>query len=143
MKALQEILAIPIPAILGGSAQYVAGSTKGRVLEQANTSNAKSFAVCIHNFFQPFPSPKYSLRLFDLPHQLEKGNMASGGHNKAVIKNADMSEEMQADAIDCATQVGRRGGQLSWVDASPGTGHKLNSKGGTRTIMHTRRRSLI
>jgi dynein light chain LC8-type len=25
---------------------------------------------------------------------------------KAVIKNADMSEEMQADAIDCATQVG-------------------------------------
>ena len=25
---------------------------------------------------------------------------------KAVIKNADMSEEMQADAIDCATQAG-------------------------------------
>ena len=25
---------------------------------------------------------------------------------KAVIKNADMSEEMQQDAIDCATQVG-------------------------------------
>lgn len=24
---------------------------------------------------------------------------------KAVIKNADMSEEMQADAVDCATQV--------------------------------------
>lgn len=24
---------------------------------------------------------------------------------KAVIKNADMSEEMQQDAIDCATQV--------------------------------------
>jgi hypothetical protein len=30
--------------------------------------------------------------------------MASTG-SKAVIKNADMSEEMQADAIDCATQV--------------------------------------
>jgi hypothetical protein len=35
---------------------------------------------------------------------------------KAVIKNADMSEEMQAEAVDCATQVGsmpagqRRGG---------------------------------
>ena len=26
---------------------------------------------------------------------------------KAVIKNADMSEEMQQDAVDCATQVGR------------------------------------
>ena len=26
---------------------------------------------------------------------------------KAVIKNADMSEEMQQDAIDCATQVRR------------------------------------
>ena len=24
---------------------------------------------------------------------------------KAVIKNADMSEDMQADAIECATQV--------------------------------------
>ena len=31
--------------------------------------------------------------------------MATG--SKAVIKNADMSEEMQADAIDCATQVRR------------------------------------
>ncbi len=29
----------------------------------------------------------------------------SGAGSKAVIKNADMSEEMQADAIDCATQV--------------------------------------
>jgi hypothetical protein len=27
---------------------------------------------------------------------------------KAVIKNADMSEEMQADAVDCATQVPAR-----------------------------------
>ena len=27
---------------------------------------------------------------------------------KAVIKNADMSEEMQQDAIDCATQVSCR-----------------------------------
>ncbi len=26
---------------------------------------------------------------------------------KAVIKNADMSEEMQQDAVDCATQVRR------------------------------------
>lgn len=38
----------------------------------------------------------------------------SGAGSKAVIKNADMSEEMQADAIDCATQVrllaGKRGG---------------------------------
>lgn len=29
----------------------------------------------------------------------------SGSGTKAVIKNADMSEEMQADAIDCATTV--------------------------------------
>jgi hypothetical protein len=27
---------------------------------------------------------------------------------KAVIKNADMSEEMQQDAVDCATQVSQR-----------------------------------
>ena len=32
--------------------------------------------------------------------------MATG--SKAVIKNADMSEEMQSDAIDCATQVRAR-----------------------------------
>lgn len=27
------------------------------------------------------------------------------GDRKAVIKNADMSEEMQQEAIDCATQA--------------------------------------
>ena len=27
-------------------------------------------------------------------------------HGQAVIKNADMAEDMQQDAIDCATQVG-------------------------------------
>lgn len=27
------------------------------------------------------------------------------GERKAVIKNADMSEEMQQDAVDCATQA--------------------------------------
>ncbi|GLC51151.1 Dynein light chain [Pleodorina starrii] len=27
----------------------------------------------------------------------------AAGSSKAVIKNADMSEEMQADAVDCAT----------------------------------------
>lgn len=27
---------------------------------------------------------------------------------KAVIKNADMGEEMQQDAVDCATQVSIR-----------------------------------
>ena len=32
---------------------------------------------------------------------------------KAVIKNADMSEDMQQDAIDCATQVSRAYLQLS------------------------------
>ena len=26
---------------------------------------------------------------------------------KAVIKNADMAEDMQQDAVDCATQVSR------------------------------------
>lgn len=40
--------------------------------------------------------------------------MATG--SKAVIKNADMSEEMQSDAIDCATQVrGRRWEAGAWV----------------------------
>lgn len=32
---------------------------------------------------------------------------------KAVIKNADMSEEMQADAVDCATQASRR--HVAWA----------------------------
>jgi hypothetical protein len=37
---------------------------------------------------------------------------------KAVIKNADMSEEMQQDAVDCATQVSQRlkGLPTSFVD---------------------------
>ena len=29
----------------------------------------------------------------------------SGVDKKAAIKNADMSEEMQQDAVECATQV--------------------------------------
>ena len=32
---------------------------------------------------------------------------------KAVIKNADMSDEMQTDAIDCATQVRARPSDLA------------------------------
>jgi hypothetical protein len=27
------------------------------------------------------------------------------GDKKAVVKNADMAEDMQQDAVDCATQV--------------------------------------
>jgi hypothetical protein len=39
---------------------------------------------------------------------------------KAVIKNADMSEEMQQDAVDCATQVSRlKGLPTSVVDPDP------------------------
>ncbi len=40
---------------------------------------------------------------------------------KAVIKNADMSEEMQQDAVDCATQVSQRlkGLPISVVDPDP------------------------
>ncbi len=40
---------------------------------------------------------------------------------KAVIKNADMSEEMQQDAVDCATQVSQRlkGLPTSFVDPDP------------------------
>ena len=34
--------------------------------------------------------------------------LAKMTERKAVIKNADMSEEMQQDAIDCATQVRAR-----------------------------------
>ena len=29
----------------------------------------------------------------------------SGSERKAVIKNVDMSEDMQTDAVDCATQA--------------------------------------
>merc|ERR1711907_305659 len=38
----------------------------------------------------------------DHTKQLPASNMAD---RKAVIKNADMSEDMQQDAIDCATQA--------------------------------------
>ena len=29
----------------------------------------------------------------------------AGAERKAVIKNADMAEDMQQDAVECATQV--------------------------------------
>ncbi|WAR01658.1 DYL1-like protein [Mya arenaria] len=35
----------------------------------------------------------------------ERLGVANMGERKAVIKNADMSEEMQQDAVDCATQA--------------------------------------
>jgi dynein light chain LC8-type len=35
----------------------------------------------------------------------QSSKMAGVELRKAVIKNADMSEEMQADAVDCATQA--------------------------------------
>ena len=42
-------------------------------------------------------------------HRLIPGeSRAVMADRKAVIKNADMSEDMQQDAIDCATQVRRR-----------------------------------
>ena len=34
---------------------------------------------------------------------------------KAVIKNADMSEDMQQDAIDCATQVSTVSKGVAWL----------------------------
>ena len=37
------------------------------------------------------------------PNKTEKNNKISD--KKAVIKNADMSEDMQQDAVDCATQA--------------------------------------
>ncbi|KAF6266809.1 dynein light chain 2, cytoplasmic-like protein, partial [Scenedesmus sp. NREL 46B-D3] len=49
--------------------------------------------------------------LFDNPADVlafppHVANMSSGVElRKAVIKNADMSEELQADAVDCATQA--------------------------------------
>merc|ERR1712062_333826 len=35
----------------------------------------------------------------------ENNNYSKMSDRKAVIKNADMSEEMQQDAVDCATQA--------------------------------------
>merc|ERR1711874_845438 len=35
----------------------------------------------------------------------ENNNFSKMSDRKAVIKNADMSEEMQQDAVDCATQA--------------------------------------
>jgi len=51
-------------------------------------------------------------RAYPLPHQTPVCLVAPSiegtgimSERKAVIKNADMSEDMQQDAIDCATQV--------------------------------------
>eukprot|EP00955_Chlamydomonas_euryale_P049506 354266-Chlamydomonas_euryale.AAC.21 len=41
---------------------------------------------------------------FDASQVVTMASHQTGG-SKAVIKNADMTEEMQSDAIDCATQV--------------------------------------
>lgn len=38
-------------------------------------------------------------------HQFNRKNPQKMSDRKAVIKNADMSEEMQQDAVDCATQA--------------------------------------
>ncbi len=48
---------------------------------------------------------------------------------KAVIKNADMSEEMQQDAVDCATQVSQRLKRLptSAVDKDPQGWHPFGN----------------
>ena len=40
---------------------------------------------------------------------------------KAVIKNADMSEEMQQDAVDCATQVSNIESSVGATKKSPQT----------------------
>lgn len=40
--------------------------------------------------------------------QVEQGATENMAERKAVIKNADMSEDMQQDSIDCATQVFHR-----------------------------------
>ncbi len=48
-----------------------------------------------------------------------------------MIKNADMSEEVQADAIDCATQVGEKTSR-----ASRGRPHLLLRRaGGGRALL--------
>uniref|UniRef100_A0A7R9VA51 Dynein light chain n=1 Tax=Chlamydomonas euryale TaxID=1486919 RepID=A0A7R9VA51_9CHLO len=41
---------------------------------------------------------------FDASQVVTMASHQTGG-SKAVIKNADMTEEMQSDAIDCATQA--------------------------------------
>ena len=63
---------------------------------------------------------------------------------KAVIKNADMSEEMQQDAIDCATQVrvkpnwalewaeSRRCEQCAWQRSEKGAVLDLTLSSGCR-----------
>jgi hypothetical protein len=43
---------------------------------------------------------------------LHRTSALTMSERKAVIKNADMSEDMQQDAIDCATQVRRRGTRM-------------------------------
>jgi len=46
----------------------------------------------------------------------------------AVIKSADMSDEMQQDAVDCAVQVGGRAGAVA------GAGRKMRAMVGRETV---------
>lgn len=52
-------------------------------------------------------APCFAASWCRLPFGILSFDTGSMSERKAVIKNADMSEDMQQDAIDCATQVPR------------------------------------
>ena len=58
-------------------------------------------AICLSLIFSCIPSAYHAYRTYF--HILLE---SSAFILQAVIKNADMAEDMQQDAIDCATQVG-------------------------------------
>lgn len=56
-------------------------------------------------FYQQFISDNHVLNQNCYSNRLSPNKSRKMSDRKAVIKNADMSEEMQQDAVDCATQA--------------------------------------
>ena len=66
---------------------------------------ARGLIWLIDTFHPPLTGPPTNCTapLYLTSHQKERNKMSE--QRKAVIKNADMSEDMQQDAVDCASQA--------------------------------------
>ena len=89
-----------------GSTRIVIKSVKKKKLDRkANVS--KHFLVTRFKVKAPNFTPLAARPPSDRPpsEKDSPGQQPAMSERKAVIKNADMSEDMQQDAIDCATQA--------------------------------------
>uniref|UniRef100_A0A8C2KJH0 Dynein light chain n=1 Tax=Cyprinus carpio TaxID=7962 RepID=A0A8C2KJH0_CYPCA len=77
----------------------------------AATANGKrgrgepTAAAHLHYFWSSTHSARASQSIYSPSQEICTEIRSSMSDRKAVIKNADMSEEMQQDAVECATQA--------------------------------------